>query len=256
MTSPQLTIAMATMADRLPRLRPAYLPAVEGAVWHLFVQGDPLKTAHEAARLTRPDVLVTHIEGWGAAGSRNAALRAARTEFLLFSDDDLSVDPSAIAKLIQRFQSLPDTDFLCARLSDESGKPRKRYSDDGTRASWYNCGKVGTPELAVRPDRMQVKGIWFDVNFGAGSDVFLGDEYIFLCDALRAGLRGVHVDIMLASHPAESSGTRSGSAVMAVRRLVLIRALGRWASLPIRLGFAFRHRKGLTFRGILQFLRP
>lgn len=256
MTSPLLTIAIATMADRIPRLLKTDLPAIDGAIWHLFVQGEPSVIACEAERFARPDITVTHSEGCGVARNRNAALAAAQTEFLLFWDDDLSADPSAITRLIQRFQSLPDTDFLCARLSDESGKPRKRYSDDGTRARWHNCGKVGTPELAVRPSRMRAKNIWFDTAFGAGSPAFLGDEYIFLCDALRAGLRGVHVDLILASHPTESSGNRSGSVVMAVRRLVLIRALGRWASLPVRLTFALRHRKGLNLRGILKFLRP
>jgi glycosyltransferase involved in cell wall biosynthesis len=256
MTNTHLTIAMATVGDRLPRLRPTDLPSVEGAIWHLFVQGEPMTIATESIRLRRDDVIVTHSEGRGAARNRNAALKAAQTELLLFSDDDLSVDPSAIEQLIQRFLAMPDMDFICARLSDESGKPRKRYSDNGTRARWFNCGKVGTPELAVRPSRMRAKNVWFDVSFGAGTDTFLGDEYIFLCDALRAGLRGVHVDLTLAQHPAESSGTQSGPAVMAVRRLVLIRALGRWVSLPIRLGFVFRHRKGLRLHDILQFLRP
>ncbi|MFD1810524.1 hypothetical protein ACFSHQ_27560 [Gemmobacter lanyuensis] len=71
----------------------------------------------------------------------------------------------------------------------------------------------------------------FDPAFGAGQPDWMGDEYIFLCDALRAGLRGWHVDVTPASHPAESSGLRQSPEAMAVRRRVLIRALGRGAAL-------------------------
>ena len=111
---------------------------------------------------------------------------------------------------------------------------------------------------------MRAAGVEFDPGFGAGAPDWLGDEYIFLCDALRAGLRGWHVGLTLASHPAESSGLAQGAAVMAVRRRVFIRALGRWASLPVRLVFLLRQamRGGAGFgamggwRGALAFLRP
>ena len=53
--------------------------------------------------------------------------------------------------------------------------------------------------------------IKFDENFGAGVENYLGDEYIFIADALRAGLKGVHLPVVVAMHPKESSGSRWGS---------------------------------------------
>lgn len=262
--APRLTLAMASMAARLDRLDLAGLPVMPGVIWQIFVQGDPALIAPHAGRLARPDVALIPIAGLGAARSRNAALAAVQTEFLLFADDDLTFDPAAILALIARFDACPQADFLCARLADETGRPRKRYGRAGVRIRWFNCGKVGTPELALRPARVRAAGVEFDPGFGAGAPDWLGDEYIFLCDALRAGLRGWHVGLTLASHPAESSGLAQGAAVMAVRRRVFIRALGRWASLPVRLVFLLRQAmRGERpagamggWRGALAFLRP
>ena len=254
----RLTIALSALAERLARLQPADLPEMPGVVWHLFVQGPPEAVAAEARRLARADLAVTALEGRGVARSRNAALAAVKTEFLLFADDDLQFCPEAIAALIPCFDARPEADFLCARLADEAGRPRKAYSPDGTPVRWFNGGKLGTPELALRPEAFRRAGVAFDPNFGAGQPDCIGDEYILLCDALRAGLKGWHVDLVLARHPAESSGTSwQGADRMQIRRRVLIRALGRWPSLPARLVFALRHRRAIGGLGaFLAFLRP
>lgn len=252
MTSPQLTIAIATTAARLSAITPERLPPLPGIAYHVFVQG-PAQPSH--LDLGRPDIQLCQTEGRGAARNRNAALARVTSPLLLFADDDLRFDPAGLTRLIDRFNAQPQMDFLCARLACEQGLPRKRYTRDGKPVRWWNCGKVGTPELALRPERFRQKGLAFDPRFGAGMPDYLGDEYIFLCDALRAGLRGCHVDETLAQHPRESSGTRHDSAAMAIRKRVLVRALGRWKSRPARLAFALRHwRRFENLASFLEFL--
>jgi hypothetical protein len=249
----KLTVALATTAARLPRLESRQLPPQDGVVYRVFAQG---AAELPAALARRPDVSLTLTEGTGAARNRNAALAAVTSPLLLFADDDLCFDPKALTELIATFDVLPEADFLCARLSDEDGLPRKRYSPDGQPVRWWNCAKVGTPELAIRPAGFRTKGLGFDPAFGAGMPDYLGDEYIFLCDALRAGLSGTHVALTLASHPKDSSGTADTPANMEIRRRVLIRALGRWKSGPARLAFALRHRRRFDgWAAMLKFLR-
>lgn len=244
-----LTVAIATTGKRFPGLAKRQLPLVSGVRYHVFVQAPDLPPCPEA--LVRPDVTVSLTDGIGAARNRNAALATVDSPLLLFADDDLDFDASAIRALILRFGDLRDVDFLCARLADETGRPRKRYSEDGAPVRWWNCAKVGTPELALRPANFRRAGVWFDPAFGAGTSNHLGDEYIFLCDALRAGLRGKHASLLVARHPGESSGTDSAGQTMRIRKAVLVRALGRWRSWPARLGFALRHLK--RFHGVRDF---
>ena len=254
MKEPRLMIAVATTAERIARLSTLVLTPVVGAEWVVFVQGRSNDEQDVKRRLSRPDITVVWSEGMGAARNRNCALVHVRWEFLLFADDDLSFSPEGIAALIDRFDEERDMDFLCARLTDEMGALRKKYSPDKTAARWFNTGKVQTPEIALRSDAFNRAGVRFDQDFGAGTPYFLGDEYIFLCDAMRAGLRGQHVDIIVACHPSASSGADFSATAMAVRRRVLIRALGRLRSLPARLAFALRHRRTIGPGGLWALL--
>lgn len=237
---PRLTIAIATTQARASRLTSARLPRLSDVCYDIFIQGSELPALSD---LDRPDIALHLTEGKGAARNRNAALERVSTPFLLFADDDLEFSPEGFAELLARFEAAPEADFLCARLSDEDGNPRKRYSANGVTARWWNCGKVGTPELALRVERFRAKRMAFDTRFGAGMPDHLGDEYIFLCDALRAGLKGRHVGITVASHPRESSGTIQSAAKMDIRKRVLARALGPWKSRPALLAFSLRHNR-------------
>ena len=247
---PVLTVAIATTSARLGQINLSDLPAQSGVIYHIWVQG--AKTVPIA---TRTDITISAAPGKGAAANRNTALAATRTSLLLFADDDLVFSAAGHAALIARFATRPTADFLIARLEDETGRLRKRYSADGRQVRWWNCGKTGTPELALRPGRVREKALQFDTRFGAGMPNYLGDEYIFLCDALRAGLRGEHAAIVLASHPGESSGTKSGIELMAIRRAALIRALGPWKSRPALLAVALRYRRQFaSWSEVLRFL--
>ena len=253
---PDLFIAIATTAARVATLNLARLPPQTGVEYRIFVQcegAEPAVAAHSAQALARDDIRVIPTDGHGAARNRNAALRQIDGAVLLFADDDLILDLNGIAALRAQIAAAPVVDFFCARLLDGVHRSPKRYAPDGTAVRWYNCGKVGTPELALRPARARAAGLRFDESFGAGTPNWLGDEYIFLCDALRAGLQGRHVAVDIGVHPADSSGLAKGAAAMAVRRKVLVRALGRWRGMPARWAFALRHRR--DFPNLASFLR-
>lgn len=249
---PVLTVAIATTSVRLRQIDIAALPELQGVIYQVFVQGGK---PDDMPMSPRVDVRLTASDGHGAARNRNAALRSVATPLLLFADDDLHFEPAGLKALIARFSALPDADFICARIGDESGSPRKRYSLDAVPVRWWNSAKTGTPELALRPERFRARNIWFDEAFGAGMPYYLGDEYIFLCDAMRAGLRGRHSALVLARHDKDSSGTRNTANSMAIRKTVLIRALGRRKSRFARLAFAVRHWRSFPdLRSFLRFL--
>ena len=252
---PDLVIAIATTAARVATLTLARLPPQSGVEYRIFVQSDGVEraiAAHAAQVLARDDIRIIPTEGHGAARNRNAALDQIGGGVLLFADDDLTFDLAGISTLRTRIAGAPNIDFFCARLLDGVNRSAKRYAPDCTAVRWYNCGKVGTPELALHPARARAAGLRFDENFGAGTPNWLGDEYIFLCDALRAGLQGRHVAVDIGVHPADSSGLAKGAAIMAVRRKVLVRALGRWRGMPARWAFALRHRR--DFPNLASFL--
>jgi hypothetical protein len=243
-TLPALSVAVATIGARGAGLAARLPPPVAGVTWLVFWQ-DPDRQAmrqFQAATVARGDLAIEPLAGRGVAASRNVALAAAPGDILLFADDDLGFLPDGHAALRRAFAASEAPDFLCGRVLTPEGLPRKAYGPADRAATRFNCGKVGTPELALRLAPFRAAGVRFDPAFGAGSANPVGDEYIFLCDALRAGLRGRHVGIALATHPADSSGLADDAAGFAARRRAIDRALGPLA-FAARLVQALRHRR-------------
>ncbi len=246
-----LTIAVSTIGSRAAALADRPLPALPGVGWLVLVQEAPALPAFPG----RPDIAVAALPGRGVARSRNAALARAETPWLLFADDDLGFDAGGLARLRDRLASVPEA-IVTARLTRPDGSLRKRYGPDGAALTRLNVARYGTPEIAVRPGAFRAAGVRFDEGFGAGTPRGMGEEFIFLSDALRAGLAGRHAAIAVASHPVESSGTQWTAEAWAIRRAVFARALGRLA-FPARLAFAAKNRRHLpSVRAGLAFIRP
>jgi hypothetical protein len=110
----------------------------------------------------------------------------------------------------------------------------------------------------IKIESIRSAGIEFDENFGAGVENYLGDEYIFIADALNKGLKGVYLPIKVAVHPSDSSGSRWGTDKdLKARAAVFSRVFGPLA--PIFRAFfliksqLFKFRKGRV--GIINSLR-
>ena len=233
-----LTIAIATTLARASRLEATALPRDARWRYTILCQGGRPDMA------MRPDLNVVVLEGTGAAASRNAALAHCETDLLLFSDDDVRLLPNGLTRLIDAFAAHPDASLVTGQTLLVSGAPEKTYPSRPQRLSLFNAAKVGTVELAVRPARIREAAIRFDERFGAGAEFPAGDEYVFVADCLKSGLEGIYVPIPIAMHDGASSGLdfRSASLTRA-RARVLERVFGRFLSLPIKLGFMWRHRR-------------
>lgn len=193
------------------------------------------------------------LKSRGVAKSRNAALERASGKYLLFGDDDISFDESGIARAVEFFERHPDCALLLLRAIDETGALRKNYVGTETAIKLTNSARAATYEMMVRIDAINEKGIRFDEEFGAGAANYLGDEYIFIADALRAGLSGVHLPVTIAIHPKESSGSRWGTSEdLAARAKVFSRVFG-WKAPLFKAAFLLRTSN--PFPGFKRSLR-
>lgn len=237
-TQGPVTLAVSTIGARVLGIDPTPPAGVRRLV---IVQSPAPEADAHLARIKAQGSEVIVLEGRGVAKSRNAALRAVQGGILLFGDDDVALNPQAPAALATIFGSNPDMALYCGRLCDETGHPHKTYGRVDAPMRLWNIGKIGTPELAVRIEAVRAKGLFFDESFGAGTPQPFGEEFIFAADALRAGLQGLHGDLVIGQHPRESSGLRRDAAAEAVRRAVFRRALGLWGHLGW-VAYRARHR--------------
>jgi len=181
----------------------------------------------------RDDVRVIRLDSLGVTKSRNEALRHAAGEILVFGEESVEWKRDGLDEILAIFDDNPRIAIVLGRAEDETGKLRKRYPAYREPATVWNSARVGTIELAVRPAELLRKGVAFDESFGAGTPNFLGDEYILVADANRAGLRCEYFPITLSVHPRESSGLGFGTAWDArARSRVFGRVFGWFAVVP------------------------
>ena len=257
-TRPKLTIGFSTLDERYRNI--TLPPARSDREILIIVQhsgdqpmGDVLAALGAAGR---GDIRVLELRSKGVAKSRNVALREAAGEYLIFADDDIVFSDAGLDEVCAYLDSNPGCDFVLGQATDPAGVLRKKYASRPERLGLFNSAKAATYEMVVRVDASRRKNVWFDENFGAGAVNYLGDEYIFIVDLVRAGSLAMFLPITLAAHPVESSGSRWGTdADLKARAVIFSRVFG-WAAPFVRLAFGFRHwgRKG-DLRRWAKFVR-
>lgn len=231
---PTLTIAYSTLPARLKGI--TYPEQRSDRELLVLVQN----VDENSYVLNEKSAKLVELKNKGVAKSRNAALDRASGEFLLFGDDDMQFIEPGVEAALAYFKSNPDCAIILAQAIDETGELRKKYPSEVTPLKLTNCAKAATYEMLVRVDALREKKIRFDENFGAGAANYLGDEYILIADALRAGLRGVHLPVKLAIHPKDSSGSKWGTeGDLAARAKVFSRVFG-WKAPIYRAAFLVR----------------
>ena len=248
---PFLTIGYSTLASRaLAMVLPRHQPGVELLI---VVQQSP--PGFDLDLLQRPDVRVIFDDGIGAARSRNIVIDSSAGQYVLFGDDDVALITDGVEELLRVLERSPQLSFVQGRAVDETGQPRKRYPKRSVRLHRWNSAKIGTIELMIRRADVVASGVRFDERFGAGTTNYLGDEYVFIADALRSGLRGRFVPASAAVHPVVSSGSGGGRQDDdRARSVVFDRVFGWWAPLGRLLFLLRRPQRFGTVRRSLRFV--
>ena len=245
----ELTFGYSTMSNRVKNLQ---LPhKSEDREFIILVQNPN----EESYVFDVPQSKLVELKSKGVAKSRNAALKYASGKYLIFGDDDITFAEEGIKTLLQYFEENPQCSIILAQTSDETGILRKSYPTKQHKLTKYNSAKAATYEMMIRTDAIREAGITFDENFGAGANNYLGDEYIFIADALNKGLKGVFLPVRVAIHPKESSGSGWGTQRdLTARAAVFTRVFG--ATAPVfRALFLLKSQKGrVGFLNALRFI--
>jgi len=219
--SKSLTIGYSTLADRISNIK-----FIEEFTNLVIVQNSKsLEVPSLDAKIE-----IIQLPNLGVAKSRNAAIDSTQTKYLLFGDDDVTFKKEGIYEVIDYMDENPEISVIMAEAVDETGKLRKHYPTREHSLGLTNSAKAATYEMVIRISDIKATGIRFDENFGAGAVNYLGDEYIFIVDCLRSGLKGKFLPIVIAEHPAHSSGNlRRTKEDISARAKIFSRVFGIWA---------------------------
>lgn len=242
----ELTIGYSSLAERVKGIK--FLPNYQ----KILVVQNPNQISFEMPKA--PSLFTVMLNNKGVAKSRNQALKHCKTEYLLFADDDITFNEAGIVEAISYLDQNPNCDILLMQAVSPDGKLRKSYPTKAHKLTKFNSAKAATYEMMVRVPASHKKNIWFDENFGAGVENYIGDEYIFITDLLKSGSKGQFLPITIATHPVESSATpwTSEKAIKA-RAKIFTRVFGVAAPI-VRLAFIIKARQGLTPMQIIRFV--
>ncbi|MCG7630326.1 glycosyltransferase family 2 protein [Epibacterium sp. MM17-32] len=247
-----VTVAISTLGAGIGRI---VLPSPRQGLEYLVLHQAPAEASHEAVAALcrgRDDVTVVPLPGSGLSHSRNAGLLRAQSDLVLFSDDDVALVPEGVLALRDRFSD--DPDLVLAAGWRVGRLPRGARATVLTR---FNSGRICAPEFMVHKGRVQALGVQFDSEFGLGATYGLGEDYIFVCDLLRAGGKGQAFPVETGAHPHASTGDKwDDPDVMRARQAVIWRVF-RGGALAVRLAYAVRHRRNLgSARAMWRFVWP
>lgn len=250
-----LSLGYSTMAHRVGDM--VEPPVHENWNVSLVIQ-NPENMAWRGDRLAqlmlRDDLEIEELSSIGVAKSRNRSIWLAKGKYLVFGDDDVEFQVKGLEEAIEFLDNHPQYALLLGQAVDETGVLRKQYPKTRQALTKYNSARAATYEMIIRVEAVRDLSVFFDEEFGAGANNYLGDEYIFIVDLLAAGGHAVFMPITLAMHPTESSGSRWGSARdRRARAAIFTRVFGKKAAL-VRFGFGIRRLKELgSIKNLILF---
>ncbi|MCR5526107.1 MAG: glycosyltransferase family 2 protein [Lachnospiraceae bacterium] len=132
----------------------------------------------------------------GLSKSRNMALKKASSEFCIFADNDVCYVDDYEEIITRSFDENPEADIIAFFI--ERPERHQPIYDKVRFMERFHTMKIFSPEVAFRLDTVRKKGLCMDEAFGAGAEFSMGEENIFLFDAMRAGLKILYVPIKIA----------------------------------------------------------
>lgn len=159
--------------------------------------------AKEDDRTGRSVLFLSNTER-GLSKSRNLAIREASSDLCIFCDNDVVYEEGYERTIVSAFEDNPDADIIVFFIErPERGQP---IFDRVRPLGYKGAMKIFSPEIAFRRDSLYKYSLKMNESFGAGAEYGMGEENIFLFEALEKGMKVIYVPVKIA-HLMETQST-------------------------------------------------
>lgn len=153
----------------------------------------------------RDDVFYSRLDYPGLSKSRNVGLKSVSSKYAYIMDDDVKFDLKEIAHLID-WMEMNQVDVATGQFVFEDGLLSRNYNKNPFKHTIFSAANVSSIEICVNVESLRQKGILFDENFGLGTALPSGEEFIFITDCIESGLNVWFYPITTGVHPNITSG--------------------------------------------------
>ena len=193
----------------------------------------------------------------GLSKSRNLAIENANQSLLILTDDDVVFQPGFELHVLKAFNTDDSHDGFRFEFLNGKGNFAKKYPKHfEEKLSQLEILNTSSVELVLKRESIQRVSLKFDENFGLGTNFSMGEEAIFVSDAIKKGLKIGFVPEVLVVHSHLSTSQRTSVSMQYfIHSAVFYRIYGKmylfWIAL--KLFFDLKHRK-VRFREIFKML--
>jgi len=124
----------------------------------------------------------------GVGINRNMALMYASGDILLIADDDVTYRDDYENTIEEAFESRPSVDGFIFNIETKGMPVQRRTNNKVKRVRFYNSLNYGAVRIAVKRSSLLKSNVTFNRNFGGGTQYSAGEDTLFICDMLKAGL--------------------------------------------------------------------
>lgn len=215
-----LDILISTFGQRMPHIATILLPEEIGVHYYICHQNVPSNTAMPDF-INRNDVTYIASDTIGVAKSRNILIKRATADIIYFCDDDVRLREDIYTLLVNQHQKFSDNVILFS-IKDDNGSFRKNYPREIIKKTRMNILSVGTIEISIKNKKVPE----FPEDMGAGSNLPIGDEAVFLSRVLADKGTILFFPETIAFHPMESTGLVPDARSVIARGVTLKRVFG------------------------------
>jgi glycosyltransferase involved in cell wall biosynthesis len=142
-----------------------------------------------------------YVKGKGLSKSRNLALKHSNEEWSWFLDDDVTIEKSAILRLISVLANTR-SEVLIGKIScsDKVGL-YKNYDKRKLRTTKLNLLKVSSIEILVKNSFISQSSCHFNESLGLGTFYPSGEENVFMLDLFQKKAKFKWLDEVIILHP-------------------------------------------------------
>lgn len=178
----------------------------------------------------------------GLSRNRNLALRMAQEDIAVICDDDVSYVDGFVETIKKTYAEHTDADIIIFGALNTKGEYISKASRKGEY--WHDRKtilSVCSIMITFKTQKIKSAEVIFDEAFGIGSTWCVGEEAIFLKDALDKGLMIWNCSVPIVIHDGETTGTNYNVNLVKSRPAVFVRLFGPMAGLLSVVNFTLFH---------------
>jgi len=201
----KLYILISTIDEGIKKIKNILKEPQKNIIYIVSHQYQDKKYKYIPKELLREDILVSQIKGKGLSKNRNNAISLVNNGICLVADDDINILPNSFNIIIDTFKKNEDLDVACFKIKTEKNQPEyKNYPKNCSLVKKIKDKKyyVSSVEIAFRVNSIKKNKIFFNENFGIGSNIMIGgEEKVFINDCIKKNLKIMFFPYYIVQHP-------------------------------------------------------